>query len=96
MSRIACGPMIVMALTAMLAGCASAPVQYLTLVPSASQGAADDGGPLGAVVSVTIPEMAPESLSEFVAGKVEGTVRHTIPRTNQPTELFGFFNIGFA
>jgi uncharacterized protein len=72
MSRFACGPMIVMALTSMLAGCASAPVQYLTLVPAASQGSADDGGPLGAIVSVTIPSQVDQP--ELVIRQADGSM----------------------
>jgi uncharacterized protein len=57
MSRVAFVRTILIAsiLASVLAGCASAPVHYLTLVPAASERSAADGAPLGALVSVTIP-----------------------------------------
>lgn len=74
MSRVACVPTITIAsmLASMLAGCASAPVHYLTLVPAASQGSAADGAPLGALVSVTIPNQVDQP--ELVIRQSDGSM----------------------
>jgi uncharacterized lipoprotein YmbA len=74
MRRVALGPKSVLAsiFASLLAGCASAPVHYLTLVPAANQGPAADGGPLGATVSVTIPSQVDQP--ELVIRLADGSM----------------------